>query len=186
MKTDLSKFNNAHYTPGAGGVKQLCWYAVNSLFVRSGLPFSGLRAALLRAFGARIGKGNVFKPRQNIKYPWRLEIGDHNWIGEEVWIDNLEHIKIGNHVCISQGAYLFCGNHDYKKEAFDLITRPVTLEDGSWVGAKAIVCPGVTLHSHSVLSVGAVATRNLEAYTIYAGNPAVEVRKRKMEDEKPA
>jgi putative colanic acid biosynthesis acetyltransferase WcaF len=60
------------------------------------------------------------------------------------------------------------------------------LEDGSWVGAKAIVCPGVTLHSHSVLSVGAVATRNLEPYTIYAGNPAVEVRKRKMEESKPA
>jgi len=186
MKTDLSQFDNSHYTPGAGKLKQLAWYVVNSLFFRSALPFSGLRVAMLRAFGAKIGHGNVLKPRQNIKYPWRLTIGNYNWIGENVWIDNLEQVQIGNHVCISQGAYIFCGNHDYKKAAFDLITRPVKLEDGSWVGAKAIVCPGVTLQNHSILSVGAVATRNLEAYTVYAGNPAVAVRKRMMEDENSA
>jgi putative colanic acid biosynthesis acetyltransferase WcaF len=181
MKTRLDTFNNAHYKPGASLPVQLLWYAVNSVFFRSGLPFSGLRAWLLRAFGAKVGKGNVFKPRLNIKYPWRLELGDHNWIGEGVWIDNLDTVRIGSHVCISQGAYIFCGNHDYKKPAFDLITRTVLLEDGAWVGAKAVVCPGVSCGNHSVLSAGSVATKNLDAYTVYAGNPAAPVRVRKMD-----
>jgi putative colanic acid biosynthesis acetyltransferase WcaF len=129
-------------------------------------------------FGAKIGTGVVIKPGVNIKYPWFLEMGDHCWIGEEVWIDNLALVSIGNNVCLSQGAYLFTGSHDYKKRSFDLITKPIVLEDGVWIGAKATVCPSVTCHSHSVLAVGSVATGDLEAYSIYQGNPAIKKRER--------
>ncbi len=87
-------------------------------------------------------------------------------------------VVIGKHVCISQEAMLLTGNHNYKKPTFDLITRPIVLEDGSWIGAKAIVCPGVTVASHAILSVGSVATKDMETYMIYQGNPAISVRKR--------
>jgi len=97
-----------------------------------------------------------------------------------VWIDNLDFIKIGNNVCISQGSILLCGNHDFKKESFELITGKIILEDGVWIGAKSFVCSGVTCFSHSVLSVNSVANKNLKAYTIYQGNPAKEVRERKI------
>jgi putative colanic acid biosynthesis acetyltransferase WcaF len=107
-------------------------------------------------------------------------VGDYTWIGEDVWIDNLDEVHIGAHCCLSQGSFLLCGNHDYKKSTFDLITKPITLEDGAWVGAKSIVCPGVILKSHTVLSVGSVATQSLEAHSIYQGNPAVLVRKREI------
>ena len=127
---------------------------------------------LLRMFGARIGSGVVVKPRVTIKYPWKLAVGDHSWIGEQVWIDNLDQVTIGAHVCISQGALLLCGNHDYKKPTFDLITGPIVLENGVWIGAKASVAPGVTCGSHSVLAMGGVATKNLEAWKVYQGNPA--------------
>jgi putative colanic acid biosynthesis acetyltransferase WcaF len=181
MKTNLASFNNSHYRPGAGRLKMVLWYLVNACFINSFLPFSGLRVFLLRLFGAKIGAGVVLKPYINVKYPWRLVIGDHCWIGEQVWIDNLDDVQIGSHVCVSQGAMLLCGNHNYRKISFDLTTGPITLEDGVWVGAKTVVCPGVVCHSHSVLTVGSVATRNLEAYTICAGIPATAVRKREIE-----
>ena len=114
-----------------------------------------------------------------IKYPWKLVVGDHSWIGEQVWIDNLDQVTIGANVCISQGALLLCGNHDYKKPTFDLITGPIVLENGVWIGAKASLAPGVTCGSHSVLSMGSVASKDLEAWTVYQGNPAVAVRERR-------
>ena len=179
ITTDLSKFDNSFYKPGAGTFKRTLWYIVNALlFKTSWLPVSRIKVALLRLFGARIGKHVNIKPSVNIKYPWRLSIGAYTWIGENVWIDNLGDVSIGSQCCISQAALLLCGNHNYKKESFDLITGKIILEDGVWIGAKAIVCPGVTCYSHSVLSVGSVATKNLEAYSIYQGNPAVKVRSR--------
>lgn len=155
------------------------WYFVNVLFFVSHIiPFSGFKIWFLKLFGAKVGYRVVIKPGVNIKYPWKLVIGDYSWIGEDVWIDNLEQVIIGSNVCISQGAMLLTGNHNYKKSSFDLMLGEITLEDGVWIGAKSVVCPGVTCHSHSVLAVGSIATKDLEAYTIYQGNPALPIRKR--------
>ncbi|CAN5601530.1 putative colanic acid biosynthesis acetyltransferase [soil metagenome] len=181
LKTDLSSYNNSWYKTGAGSVKMALWYFVNVLFFINPLnPISTLKVFLLRLFGAKIGKGVVIKPTVNIKYPWLLEIGDQVWIGEKVWIDNLALVRIGNNCCLSQGAMLLCGNHNYKRPSFDLIVKPITLEEGAWVGAFSIVCPGVTLKSHAVLTVQSVATETLDAYTLYKGNPAVKLRDRIM------
>ena len=143
--------------------------------------FSGLKVRLLKLFGARIGRGLLIKPSVNIKYPWKLSIGDHCWIGEHVWIDSLANITLHNHVCISQGAMLLTGNHDYTKTTFDLILKEIVMEDGVWIGAQALVCPGVTCYSHAVLAAKSVATKNLETYTIYQGNPAVAIKARVIE-----
>lgn len=179
-KADLSRFNNDWYQPGPKW-KIILWFITSSVFLNSYLPLPvSLKVAVLRFFGARIGKGAVIKPAVNIKYPWFLEIGDHVWIGENVWIDNLAPVTIGNHACISQGAMLLTGNHDYRRSSFDLMIKPIVLEEGVWIGAQSVVCPGVTCHSHAVLSVGSVATRPLDAYGIYQGNPAVFVRKREI------
>lgn len=181
---DLSKYDNSWYHTGAKKWKIIVWYFINIVFVKVGWnPSSILRIILLRAFGAKIGHGVTIKPCVNIKYPWNLSIGDHVWIGENVWIDNLAKVTIGSNVCISQGAMLLCGNHDYKRKSFDLIVREITLEDGVWVGAKSTVCPGVTMHTHSVLSVGSIASHDLEAYAIYQGNPAKKIRDRIIKEE---
>ena len=108
-------------------------------------------------------------------------IGNDVWIGEEVWIDNLAKVQIGNNVCISQGAMLLCGNHNFSKSNFDLITGTIILEDGVWIGAKSIVGPNVVCHSHSVLGVSSVASKDLEAYSIYRGNPALLIKERNIE-----
>ncbi|MEA3353940.1 MAG: WcaF family extracellular polysaccharide biosynthesis acetyltransferase [Campylobacterota bacterium] len=177
-KVDLKKFENSWYKPG-NKIKILLWYFINMFIFKTMFPFpSSLKVKILRIFGAKIGSGVVIKPNVSIKYPWFLSIGDSCWIGEHVWIDNLAQVTIGNNVCLSQGSYLLTGSHDYKKEAFDLILGEITLEDGVWIGAKATVCPGVTCKSHSILSVGSVATKDLEEYGVYQGNPAVWKRKR--------
>lgn len=181
MRTSLSLYNNSWYNPGGGLFKRLAWYITNVLFLLNPLnPFSGIKIRILRLFGAKVGKGVNIKPCVNIKYPWLLEIGDYTWIGENVWIDNLARVKIGNNVCVSQGAMLLCGNHNYKKSTFDLMIGEITLEDGSWVGAKAVVCPGVTLNTHAVLGVSSMANHDLDAYCIYQGVPAVKIRERIM------
>lgn len=139
-----------------------------------------VKTLLLKLFGAQLGDGVVIKPSVNIKYPWLLTLGHDVWIGERVWIDNLVPVVIGDNVCISQGAFLLTGNHDYTKKSFDLITRGIRLEDGVWIGARSVVCPGVVCHSHSVLAVGSVATSDMEGYRIYRGNPATVVRERSI------
>lgn len=183
--TDLSTYNNDWFkaTIGASRIKQAGWYLVNILFFVNPLnPVSSIKRTLLRWFGAKIGKGVVVKPAVNIKYPWKLTIGDHTWIGERVWIDNLTEVSIGNNVCLSQGAMLLTGNHNFAKTNFDLMVAGIKLEDGVWIGAQAMVCPGVQCATHAVLTARSVATKNMEAYTIYQGNPAVPVKQREISE----
>jgi putative colanic acid biosynthesis acetyltransferase WcaF len=180
-KTDLSSYNNSWYVKeiGASRFKQILWYYVNCLFFLNPLnPSIRVKKGLLTLFGARVGKGVAIKPSVNIKYPWKLVIGDHCWIGEGVWIDNLAPVTLGDNVCISQGAMLLTGNHNYQKSSFDLMIGAITLEEGVWIGAKALVGPGVTCRSHAVLSACSMASGDLESHRIYAGNPAVAVRRR--------
>ncbi|WP_047551042.1 WcaF family extracellular polysaccharide biosynthesis acetyltransferase [Psychroserpens sp. Hel_I_66] len=182
MKVDLSSYNNSWYQPGSR-VKRLLWYFVNELFFKSGFfPISGLKVFWLRLFGAKIGAGVTIKPNVNIKYPWKLSIDDHCWIGESVWIDNLDNVTIESNVCLSQGVFLLCGNHNYKSQSFDLIVKPIFLKQGAWIGAKSIIGPGVTVHDHAVLSIGSTASTNLEAYGIYRGNPAQKIKERVIEN----
>ncbi|MGH7884210.1 MAG: WcaF family extracellular polysaccharide biosynthesis acetyltransferase [Thermodesulfobacteriota bacterium] len=180
-KVDLSLFSNKWYNPGSTA-KRIVWYIVNIVFFKCPLPYPNiLKIKLLRMFGAKMSTGIVIKPDVNIKYPWFLEIGNNSWIGERVWIDNLAFVKIGKNVCISQGAYLCTGNHNYKSESFDLLTGEIIIEDGVWIGAKSIICPGVTLRSHSVITAGCIISDNTEPYTIYKTNETVEVKSRIIE-----
>ncbi|HXB93482.1 MAG TPA: WcaF family extracellular polysaccharide biosynthesis acetyltransferase [Puia sp.] len=177
-KVDLSVYRTT-IVIGASRFRQVCWYFVNILFFKNPfVVFSSLKIGLLRMFGARLGKGIVIKPAVNIKFPWKLHMGDHCWIGEDVWIDNLSDVFIGSHVALSQGAMLLSGSHSYRKTTFDFIAAPITLEDGVWICAKAIVPGGTTCRSHSILTAGSVSGKELEPYTIYKGNPAVAVKTR--------
>jgi putative colanic acid biosynthesis acetyltransferase WcaF len=176
--TDLSTFSNKWYSPGRPFPVRALWYVCNQLFFKSSFPFYSPKRILLRLFGARVGRGLIIKPYVSIKYPWKLVIGDHVWIGEDVWIDNLAKVTLGSHSCLSQGALLLCGNHNYKKTTFDLIVSEITLEQGAWAGARSTVCGGSTMGSHSLLTVGSVAIGPLEPNWMYQGNPARKLRPR--------
>lgn len=178
-KVNLSLFSVGDFPKGATITKQLLWFFVNALLVRvSWNPFMGIKVWLLRLFGAKIGKGFVIKNNIIIKFPWKLSVGDNVWLGEGCWIDNLDYVKIGNNVCISQGALLITGNHDYSKTDFPYRNKPIIVEDGAWIGAKSVVTAGVKVASHSVIAVGSVLTKDTVPFGVYQGNPAVKVKER--------
>ena len=179
--TDLLTYNNSWFRPGSF-LKRMSWHYINCIFFKSGIfPFYGLKVFLLKIFGAKVGKSVKIKPFVNIKYPWLLSVEDNVWIGENAWIDNLTYVRIKKNVCISQGAYLLTGNHNYKKKSFDLFLGEIIIEEGVWIGAQSVICPGVICKSHSMLTAGSVATTELEPYYIYGGNPAVKIRPRIIE-----
>lgn len=177
----LTDFDNRWFDPGRSRLVQVAWFFVGLPLLRARLlPFSGVRRWILRCFGTRLGAGVVIRPGVRVKYPWRLTIGNSCWIGEDAWIDNLGPVDLGNNVCVSQGAYFCTGNHDWSAPAFGLIVGAIRVGDGAWVGAKALICPGVELGQCAIASAGSVITRDIPAYEIHAGNPARFVRKREF------
>jgi putative colanic acid biosynthesis acetyltransferase WcaF len=177
----LDQYTLGTYSPGASLLKQAMRYLIGSPLVQSyWLPLSSIKVALLRCFGAQIGKHVRIKPGVKIKFPWRLTVGEYVWIGENTWIDNLAPIAIGNHVCISQDVYLCTGNHDWEHPAFKLMTSSIEIQDSCWIAARAVIGPGVTVGQGAVLGLGSVAGRSLEPMQIYAGNPAQIIKQRKF------
>lgn len=177
---DLSAYSPTNYDPGPFWKRGL-WLIISRIFFETRFPWpSSLKSAILRTFGATIGKGVVWKPSVKIKYPWFLQTGDHCWIGETVWIDNLAQVVIEDHVVLSQGVYLLTGNHDYKSRTFDLRIGPISIASGAWIAAKAIVCPNVKVGRMAVLTVGSSACSDLDAFGIYMGLPARKVREREI------
>lgn len=179
---DLRAFSRRGYVPGASKLRRILWLVVEPVTMRNPLLVSyGLKVALLRLFGASIGQAVVVKPLVQVKYPWRLAIGDFAWIGEKAWIDNMEDVRIGAHVVISQGAYLCTGNHDWTDPGMGLTPRPICLEAGSWVGAFARLAPGVRVGSNAIVGLGAVLLADAKPDGIYQGNPAQRVGTRRLQ-----
>ena len=180
-QVDLSRFSTGQFDRGAGPVKEALWLLVSRLlFQLCPVSLSAVKCAVLRWFGASVGGEVVVKPGV------KLTLGDHVWLGEECWLLNLAPIEIASHVCISQRALLCTGNHDYTSPSFDLITKPIRVEPGAWIGASAFVSPGVTVGTHAVLTAGSVAARDLQPYGIFQGNPAVFVKQRIIKSSTPA
>ena len=170
----LGEYRNTGYTPGASLVCRVLWYVVNEAVFRTGwFPFSALKRALLRLFGATIGPGVVIKPHVNIKFPWRLAVGEQSWIGEEAWIDNLDRVSIGQNCCVSQGVYLCTGGHDPRQPSFPLVTRPIVIRDGVWVGARALVLGGVTIENNAVVAAGTTVNKNVAGNDLVVGAAGV-------------
>ncbi|MCA9565658.1 MAG: WcaF family extracellular polysaccharide biosynthesis acetyltransferase [Myxococcales bacterium] len=173
---DLATYRRGDLGPGRSRALLLLWYVTSALLFESAwFPFSRAKAALLRCFGAVVGKGLVIKPNVRVKYPWRLTIGDFVWIGQGVWIDCLAEVSIGSNTCLSQGVYVCTGSHDPTKPTFDLVLREVVIGEGTWVAARAVILPGVHLHGRSVVAAGAVVTRDHAAGQFLAGVPARSV-----------
>jgi len=180
-QTDLSSYLHTAPHRKDSMLKRMLWFYINAIiFKTSYFPSSKFKVQLLRLFGATIGKSVVIRSGVNIKHPWLLHIGNYSWIGENVWIDNLVNVYVGANTCISQGAFLLTGSHNYKDPAFGLITGNIHVEEGAWIGARAIVNQGIRVGSHAVLAAGAVATKDLDAWTIYQGNPAIKIRSRNI------
>jgi putative colanic acid biosynthesis acetyltransferase WcaF len=168
----------AHYrlpagcSPGAPRWQQALWLLLGQPLLGSFLPGTPWRKALLRLFGARLGSGGRFKPHLRVKFPWHLQVGDHCWLGEEVWIDNLAPVRLGDRVCLSQGVYLCTGNHDFRSPQFRLRVQPIQIDADAWIDARAVLAPGTHVGAGAVVALAAAVKGTVAPGTVVAGNPA--------------
>ncbi len=169
MERDLSAF------AGSGNFKLLrkiqigTWFCVQNLIFSASFFPSSLRSFLLKLFGASVGSGVYIRRGVRIHFPWNLEIGDHCWIGEEVWFINHEKVTIGSNVCISQRSIICSGGHDYRSASLAYAHKPVLIKDGAWVCLDAKVLPGVTIGECSVVSAGEIARKSLPDFSMLVG-----------------
>jgi putative colanic acid biosynthesis acetyltransferase WcaF len=154
----------------------ICWAV---LYRFSPRPLHGWRAMLLRLFGATMGPDCHFYPGSKIWAPWNLVCAEQVTAADGVEIYNPAPLILGSHAILSQGAYLCGATHDYDDPGFPLLAYAMQVGAYAWVCARASVAPGVQVGEGAVLGLGSVATRNLEAWTVYAGAPAVKVKERR-------
>lgn len=140
------------------------------------------RCFLLRSFGAKIGKGSYIHSSCKIWAPWNLVVGEYACLSENVDCYSVGIIRIGDHVAVSQGAFLCTASHDITSRSMELTYKPITLENQVWVAAQAFVGPGVTVGEGAVVGARAVVTKDVEPWTVVAGNPAQFVKKRVIRD----
>ncbi|MBT0957776.1 acetyltransferase [Alphaproteobacteria bacterium KMM 3653] len=148
------------------------WALAHPLFRLSPRPAWGLRRALLRLFGARVGGGARIDPTACITMPWNLTLGEECAVGAGALLYALGPITIGPRATVSQGAHLCAGTHDWRDPARPLLRPPVMIGADAWVCADAFIGPGVTLGIGSIAGARAVVMRSPGAGCIVAGNPA--------------
>lgn len=156
------------------------WGVAHLLLVRfSPRPFHAWRALVLRAFGATLGSNCHIYPAARIWAPWNLTCEDAVGIADGVVVYNPAPIRLASHAVVSQDAYLCGATHDVDDPDFPMTSASITIGRYAWVCARAVVCAGVSVGEGAVLGLASVATRDLEAWTIYGGLPARAIRKRK-------
>jgi putative colanic acid biosynthesis acetyltransferase WcaF len=161
-------------------IKRVLWALALPLFKFSPRTFFGWRRFLLRLFGARVGQHANVYPSTRIMLPWNLDLGDHASIGEWTLVYNLGLVTIGARASVSHGAHLCAGTHDYSDPTLALHRLPITIGEQAWVCADAFVGPGVHIGEGAVVGAASVVVRDVQPWTVVAGNPARAIKTRKL------
>ena len=182
---DLKNYKNRHSTKSK--VARAVWNVVWLFLFRPTPPrgialFAHWRVFLLRLFGARIGARCRVLSSAKIWQPWLLTMGDDSALDAGVVAYAVDRITIGESAWISQDAFLCCASHDITSPIMELVHAPITIGPQAWIGARAIVLPGVTVGEGAVVAAGAVVTKDVPPWAVVAGNPAREVKKRVLKD----
>jgi putative colanic acid biosynthesis acetyltransferase WcaF len=169
---DLRQYDQSGFDRGRPGWLVLLWWLLQAIvFPLSPHPFSGIRVWLLRQFGAQIGKGVLIRPTARFTYPWKVSIGDHSWIGDDVVLYSLDQIQIGRHCVISQKTYLCTGSHDISDPAFGLKIAPIAIGNGAWIATDCFVAPGVQIGANAVIGARSSVFGNIPAQQVCLGTP---------------
>ena len=178
MNLDLARYQNRHSFKSK--VARLAWECVWVLLFRPtprGLLY-GWRRFLLRLFGAKIGNGVHVLPSARVWQPWKLTMGDYSCLSEDVVCYSVDRITIGAQAVVSQGAFLCCASHDISSPTLELVHKPIVVESQAWVAARAFIAPGVRVGEGAVVGACAVVTKDVEPWTVVAGNPAKIIKRR--------
>lgn len=177
----LDEFSVGDYSRGRSKLTMAAWYIVSCVFISTRVPWpSGLKAAILRKFGARVGKKLVLRPRVHVHLPWRLSIGDHCWIGEASTILNLATVSIGDHTALAHEVYLAAAGHDIADPAMAYKHGPISIGTQCWIATRVYVGPGVAIGDGSVLLPCSAASSDLPSWQVCGGVPAKPLRPREV------
>ncbi|WP_013323205.1 hormogonium polysaccharide biosynthesis acetyltransferase HpsU [Gloeothece verrucosa] len=178
---DLRKYDQAGFDRGRPGWLILIWWLVQAMvFPLSLHNLNAIRCWMLRLFGAKIGKGVIIRPTARFTYPWKVEIGDNCWIGDDVVIYSLDWIKIGTQAVISQKCYLCTGSHDIEDEAFRLMTAPINIGNGAWIATDCFIAPGVNIGANAVIGARSSVFSNIPSQQVAWGTPCRPRYERQM------
>ncbi|NCV44539.1 MAG: putative colanic acid biosynthesis acetyltransferase [Actinobacteria bacterium] len=166
MKRDLRSFSGGKGFTLMMKSRIAIWFLVQQLVFKRSFFSSSLRSSLLRVFGASVGHRVIIRRGVKVHFPWKLEIGDDSWIGEEVWFINHDKIKIGSNVCISQRSIICSGGHDYRSASLDYAHKPIEIKEGAWICLDAKILPGVTIGECSVVSAGQIVRESVPDYSM--------------------
>ena len=168
----------ANFRGRSGWYVQL-WWIIHALFFKPTPQFMyGWRIFLLRLFGAKIGENVKIRSSVSITYPWKLEVGNFCWIGDDCVLYNLGDIKIGNNVAIAHKVYINTGGHDYQKSTFDIFTLPVSIEDECWITNDVYIAPGVIIGRGAIVGARSSVFKNLPSGMVCIGSPAKPFKQR--------
>ncbi|HEY9830905.1 MAG TPA: hormogonium polysaccharide biosynthesis acetyltransferase HpsU [Stenomitos sp.] len=169
---DLRQYDSSKSDRGRPGWFVLLWWLVQAIaFPLSPHTFNGFRKGLLQLFGAKIGTGVIIRPTARFTYPWKVEIGDYSWIGDDVVFYSLDRIRIGCHSVISQKSYLCTGSHDIQDPGFGLITAPIAIGNGAWIATDCFIAPGVQIGANAVIGARSSVFSNIPAQQVCWGTP---------------
>ena len=148
---------------------RLCWHRIRFL-----------RPALLRMFGGRCALNADLFADTRIEIPWNLELNERVTISSGVTVYNLGKVSIGSQSTISQNAYLCGGTHDYTDPTMPLVRKPIVIGHSVWIGEGAFIGPGTVIGDGAVVGARAVVVKNVDPWTVVAGNPARFIKKREL------
>ncbi|WP_019505446.1 hormogonium polysaccharide biosynthesis acetyltransferase HpsU [Pleurocapsa sp. PCC 7319] len=169
---DLSSYNLSNFNLGKPKWFVMVWWLIQALLFPLSLHnHNNFRCFILRLFGAKIGKDVVIRPTARITYPWKVDIGNYTWIGDDVVFYSLDQIKIGSHCVISQKSYLCTGSHNIEDKSFSLITAPISIGNGTWIATDCFVAPGISVGSNSVIGARSSVMKSIPARQVAWGSP---------------
>lgn len=178
---DLRLYHQTGFDRGRPGWYVLLWWLLQAIvFPITPHSFHVGRIALLRLFGAQIGRGVMIRPTARFTYPWKVKVGNYSWIGDDVVLYSLDRIEIGEHCIISQQSYLCTGSHDMSDRAFGLITAPIQIGNGAWIATNCFVAPGVQIGANAVIGACSNVLKNMPEQQVCWGNPCLPRYRREM------
>lgn len=148
------------------------------------VPSHLFRLLLYQMAGMKIGKGSRIHIGARFFYPANIEIGQDSIIGDNVFLDGRDKLKIGNHVDIASQVMIYNSEHNINAEDFHAVIDTVEIEDYVFIGPRVIILPGVKIGKGAVVAAGAVVTKDVGEFQIVGGVPAQVIGERKLKDPK--
>lgn len=177
---DLSRFTLPKNFRGRSSLAVQTWWLVQSTIFSWSPQFAyGFRRWILRCFGAKVGRKSIIRPSVTITYPWKVQIGDYAWIGDDVVLYSLGNIVIGSNSVVSQRSYLCTGDHDYSQPDFPIQARQITIGSEAWVATDVFVAPGVNIGNGAVIGARSSVFSDMPSHMLCMGSPCRPIKMRK-------